>query len=65
VTTANKQPTADLTPDGVAGNPRQEVTGCPTGLGEHPNDKTEVQEPPTVEKLEGRQEGGRDAEDEK
>ncbi len=46
---------------------RNEVTGCPTGLADEPSqvvDAAHVHGPLGVEKLEGRQESGRDNQDE-
>jgi hypothetical protein len=54
-------------PDVLAHNPRHEVPACPTGLanGNEPEvDTVDVRGPLGVEKLEGRQEGGRDEQDE-
>ena len=55
-------------PAGPLANPRHEVPACPTGLAEGLDppvvDTTDVHGPLGVEKLEGRQESGRDAQDE-
>jgi hypothetical protein len=61
--------------DVLSGGVRGEVLGCPTGLADTPPgppagpapapaDTTEVRGPLQVEKLEGRDEAGRDAQDE-
>jgi hypothetical protein len=64
-------PADNLAGQGIRGEP----LGCPTGLidpseplpgdpGEKPQNTTDVQRPLQVEKLEGRQESGRDAQGE-
>ncbi len=61
-----KKPNTPI-PDPLAVNPRHEVSGCPTGLAngiDPPIDTVDVRGPLGVEKLEGRQEGGRDEQDE-
>jgi hypothetical protein len=61
--------------DVLSGGVRGEVLGCPTGLADTPPgpvggpaaapaDPTEGHGPPHLEKLEGRDEAGRDAQDE-